>query len=102
MRDTAFRAKSLPCVKWQQNCSSACARYTRGTSQWLDEPSSTMISLPSSTDISSVLDQLARGPSLVRQVIYATPTALRKRRPAPGMWSAHEHAVHLAMVDPIM
>jgi hypothetical protein len=24
------------------------------------------------------------------------------RRPAPGMWSAHEHAVHLAMVDPIM
>jgi hypothetical protein len=35
-------------------------------------------------------------------VIYAMPEDLRKRRPAPGMWSAHEHAVHLAMVDPIM
>jgi hypothetical protein len=38
----------------------------------------------------------------VRQVIYDVPPELRKRRPAPGMWSAHEHAVHLAMVDPIM
>jgi hypothetical protein len=48
------------------------------------------------------LEQLARGPSLVRQVIDVVPEELRKRRPAPGMWSAHEHAVHLAMVDPIM
>jgi plasmid stabilization system protein ParE len=53
-------------------------------------------------DIATVLDQLARGPALVRQVIYAIPPELRKRRPAPGMWSAHEHAVHLAMIDPIM
>jgi uncharacterized damage-inducible protein DinB len=53
-------------------------------------------------DIQRVLDQLARGPRLVRQVIYAIPEELRKRRPALGMWSAHEHAVHLAMVDPIM
>jgi hypothetical protein len=49
-----------------------------------------------------VLDQLARGPALVRQVIYAVPEKLCKRRPAQGVWSAHEHAVHLAMVDPIM
>jgi len=53
-------------------------------------------------DIATVLDQLARGPALVRQVIYAIPPELRKRRPAPGMWSAHEHAVHLAAVQPIM
>jgi hypothetical protein len=30
------------------------------------------------------------------------PPELRKRRPAPGMWSAHEHAVHLPTVQPIM
>ena len=53
-------------------------------------------------DIATVLDQLARGPSLVRQVIYEMPAQLRKRRPAPGMWSAHEHAVHLPAVQPIM
>jgi hypothetical protein len=52
--------------------------------------------------IDEVLEQLARGPALVRQVINAVPLELQKRRPAPGMWSAHEHAVHLAMVDPIM
>ena len=49
-----------------------------------------------------MLDQLARGPALVRQVIYEMPPELRKRRPAPGMWSAHEHAVHLPAVQPIM
>jgi hypothetical protein len=49
-----------------------------------------------------VLDQLARGPTLVRQVIYEMPPELRKRRPEPGMWSAHEHAVHLPAVQPIM
>jgi hypothetical protein len=54
------------------------------------------------SQIAAVSDQLIRGPALVRQVIYAMPPELRKRRPAPGMWSAHEHAVHLAMIDPIM
>ncbi len=58
--------------------------------------------MASPEQIDAVLEQLARGPGLVRQVIYAMPAELRKRRPAPGMWSAHEHAVHLAMVDPIM
>jgi uncharacterized damage-inducible protein DinB len=53
-------------------------------------------------DVTFVLDQLARGPGLVRQVIYEVPPELRKRRPAPGMWSAHEHAVHLPAVQPIM
>jgi len=58
--------------------------------------------MPSREQIDTVLAQLARGPRLVRQVIYEVPSELRKRRPAPGVWSAHEHAVHLAMVDPIM
>ena len=49
-----------------------------------------------------MLDQLARGPALVRQVIYEVPPELRKRRPAPGVWSAHEHAVHLPAIHPLM
>ena len=54
-----------------------------------------------SQQIDAVLSQLARGPALVRQVIDDMPRELRKRRPAPGMWSAHEHAVHLPAVQPI-
>lgn len=49
-----------------------------------------------------MLEQLARGPEFVRQLIYEVPPELRKRRPAAGVWSAHEHAVHLLPVHPIM
>lgn len=58
--------------------------------------------MASTTQINDVLNQLARGPALVRQVIYEMPPELRKRRPAPGVWSAHEHTVHLPAVQPIM
>src|SRR4029079_6243579 len=58
--------------------------------------------MPSSDEIASVLDQLARGPALVRQLIYEMPPELRQRRPAPGVWSAHEHAVHLPAIHPLM
>jgi hypothetical protein len=58
--------------------------------------------MPTPNDIKSVLDQLARGPMLVRQLIYEMPPELRKRRPAPDMWSAHEHAVHLPAIHPLM
>lgn len=53
-------------------------------------------------DIRVALDQLSRGPALVRQLIYEVSPELRKRRPALGVWSAHEHAVHLPAVQPIM
>jgi uncharacterized damage-inducible protein DinB len=53
-------------------------------------------------DVTPILDQLARGPAIVRQVIYDMPSELRKRRPTTGVWSAHEHAVHLPAVQPIM
>ena len=53
-------------------------------------------------EISIVIEQLARGPEIVRQVIYEVRLELRKRRPAQGVWSAHEHAVHLPAVQPIM
>jgi hypothetical protein len=58
--------------------------------------------MPEPAQIQYVLDQLSRGPALIRQLIYEVPPELRKRRPAPGMWSAHEHAVHLPAVQPIM
>ena len=57
------------------------------------------MSIPSS--IALVIEQLARGPQFVRHVSYEMPPELRKRRPAAGMWSAHEHAVHLPAVQPI-
>jgi hypothetical protein len=60
------------------------------------------MTVPTAEQVAAVLDQLARGPGLVRQVIYEVPPELRKRRPAPGVWSAHEHAVHLPAVQPIL
>ncbi len=54
------------------------------------------------TDIQSIIDQLARGPDLVRTLIYEVPPEQRKRRPALGMWSAHEHAVHLPAIHPLV
>jgi DinB superfamily len=61
-----------------------------------------IMSMTTAKQIVPVLEQLSRGPALVRQVIYEMPPELRKRRPAPGVWSAHEHAVHLPAVQPIM
>lgn len=58
--------------------------------------------MPTPEAIKVVLNQFARGPQLVRQVIYEVPPDLRKRRPAPGVWSAHEHAVHLPAIYPLI
>lgn len=58
--------------------------------------------MPKPCDILSVLDQLECGPALIRQLIYEMPAELRKRRPVPGMWSAHEHAVHLPAIHPLI
>jgi hypothetical protein len=58
--------------------------------------------MPTSSQIQSVIDDLTRGPALVRQLIYEVPPELRKRRPAPGVWSAHEHAVHLPTIYPLI
>jgi uncharacterized damage-inducible protein DinB len=48
-----------------------------------------------------VVEQLARGPVMVRALIASVPPADLKRRPAPERWSAHEHACHLALVEPL-
>src|SRR3954469_465702 len=58
--------------------------------------------MPDDSQIQSVVDQLVRGPALVRQLIYEMPAELRKRRPALGVWSAHEHAVHLPAIHPLI
>jgi uncharacterized damage-inducible protein DinB len=36
---------------------------------------------------------------MVRALVASVPPADLKRRPAPGRWSAHEHACHLALVE---
>src|SRR3954463_12670101 len=48
--------------------------------------------------IATVIDALERAPSLVLPLVREVPPAILKRRPAPGKWSAHEHACHLAHV----
>lgn len=48
--------------------------------------------------IPSVIDALERAPDIVVPLVRAVPSAILKRRPSPGKWSAHEHACHLAVV----
>lgn len=52
--------------------------------------------------IEQVLEQLAHGPSLVVSLVREIPPTILKRRPAPSVWSAHEHACHLPAVQPLM
>lgn len=50
------------------------------------------------TDLIARLDQ---GPALVQTLIDDVPPADLTRRPAPQRWSAHEHACHLALMEPM-
>src|ERR1700733_3279944 len=47
---------------------------------------------------SSIVDALERAPEIVVPLVREVPPIVLKRRPAPGKWSAHEHACHLAVV----
>lgn len=58
--------------------------------------------MPTQEHVDAVLKRLAHGPSFVRELIYEIPSELRKLRPAAGVWSAHEHAVHLAAIYPLV
>src|SRR5215211_771852 len=49
-------------------------------------------------DTAAVIDALRRAPALVVPLVREVPPAFLKRRPAPGRWSSHEHACHLAHV----
>ena len=46
----------------------------------------------------AIIDALARAPRIVVPLVREMPASMLKRRPAPGKWSAHEHACHLAVV----
>ncbi len=58
--------------------------------------------MTTTTRIQNILTQLATGPELVINLINEVPQSVRKWRPEPGKWSAHEHAVHLPQVQPMM
>jgi hypothetical protein len=49
-------------------------------------------------DPAAVVDALRRAPEIVVPLVREVPPEILKRRPAPGRWSAHEHACHLAHV----
>lgn len=48
-----------------------------------------------------VTEALARGPALVMALILELPPAVRKWRPRAGKWSGHEHACHVARMEPM-
>ena len=49
----------------------------------------------------SIINALDSAPSIILPLVREIPADLLKRRPAPGVWSAHEHACHLAEVHPL-
>ena len=49
-------------------------------------------------DPAAVINALENAPALVVPLVREVPRGVLKRRPAPGRWSAHEHACHLADV----
>jgi uncharacterized damage-inducible protein DinB len=51
--------------------------------------------------VARLLDQLARGPASVNDLVNDVPAERLKRRPIPSKWSAHEHVCHLAEVQPL-
>ena len=53
-------------------------------------------------DTESLILSLENSPRIVLPLIREVPEHLRKRRPAPGKWSAHEHACHLPTVHPMI
>ncbi len=53
-------------------------------------------------NVGVIVAALERAPALLVPLVREVPQAILKRRPRPGKWSAHEHACHLAMVNPVM
>ncbi|HSS48281.1 MAG TPA: DinB family protein, partial [Thermoanaerobaculia bacterium] len=52
------------------------------------------------SEIQAVLTALENAPALLASLIQAVPEPLRRRRPAPARWSAHEHLCHLTSLEP--
>ena len=49
----------------------------------------------------ALVDALQRAPDIVIPLVRQANPAIVKQRPAPGEWSIHENAVHLAEVHPL-
>ena len=49
----------------------------------------------------ALIDALERAPAIVVPLVRQANPAIVTRRPAPGEWSIHENAVHLAEVHPL-
>jgi hypothetical protein len=49
-------------------------------------------------NVDDIIAALARAPQIIVPLVREVPADVLKRRPAPGRWSAHEHACHLAVV----
>jgi hypothetical protein len=52
-------------------------------------------------EIELLITTLENTPSLIIPLVREAPPAILKRRPALGVWSAHEHACHLPGVHPL-
>jgi len=53
------------------------------------------------TGTDALVDALERAPALVIPLVRQASGEIVKRRPAPGEWSIHENACHLAEVHPL-
>ncbi len=51
--------------------------------------------------VDALIAALERAPALVIPLVRQADPAILKRRPAPGDWSIHENACHLAEVHPL-
>ncbi|MBM4439559.1 MAG: DinB family protein [Candidatus Rokubacteria bacterium] len=51
--------------------------------------------------VDALIAALDRAPAVVVPLVKQANPAILKRRPAPGEWSIHENAVHLAQVHPL-
>jgi hypothetical protein len=49
----------------------------------------------------SIITMLDNAPCVIVPLVRAVPPEVLKRRPRPEKWSAHEHACHLAEVQPM-
>ena len=53
------------------------------------------------TAIAALVDALERAPAVVVPLVRQADPAILRERPAPGEWSIHENACHLAEVHPL-
>jgi len=50
----------------------------------------------------TILELLDKTPALLRDMLQAIPAEKLKQRRIPGKWSIHEHACHIAYVQPML